>query len=302
MKLWTFQCRFKLLTPCFCGGADNRPPVRDRDNPSQIKEAGSPAEMRVASIRGQVRLWQRLTDAANGESLVNRIWGNTDDTGTASRVGLMLDRHQTALNPQRILPHATSGPKARSERNAIPVGEEFTLTLQRLVGCSKDDWLAAHNAVKLWLLIGGLGLRCNRAAGSVWPIVHSIAQGQCEESQVWSNPPATETELKSAITTLIRGWPGIWPVYLADPTLGSKSHDLRTAASDTLGGRPEYFGEASKRRRLPSPIKFKVIELDGALRLLITAARLDTIREAKKDLASKPLGVTWRNLADGTTL
>ena len=156
MILPTKTYPFKLLTACFCGGADN-----------QL----APAEMRVPSIRGQVRAWHR---EISGAETVNRIWGSTDGEGGASRVALVWDASilpRQAQPKPHILPHKNQGP-----RPALAAGQSFTLTLQRLIGCSTDDWVGAQNAVKLWLLIGCLGLRANRAAGSVWPVGDWVPQ------------------------------------------------------------------------------------------------------------------------------
>ena len=118
MILPTKTYPFKLLTACFCGGADN-----------QL----APAEMRVPSIRGQVRAWHR---EISGAETVNRIWGSTDGKGGASRVALVWDAsippRQPQLNPH-ILPHKNQG-----RRPALAAGQSFTLTLQRLIGCSTE--------------------------------------------------------------------------------------------------------------------------------------------------------------------
>ena len=154
MILPTEKYSFKLLTACFCGGADNQ----------------AAAEMRVPSIRGQVRAWQELA----GAKTVNRIWGSTVGEAGASLVALFWDASvppRQAQNKPYILPH-----KSQGRRPALAAGQSFTLTLQRLIGCSSADWTAAQNALKLWLLVGCLGLRANRAAGSVWPVGDWVPQ------------------------------------------------------------------------------------------------------------------------------
>jgi hypothetical protein len=238
MNLPTENYSFKLLTACFCGGADNQ---------------NAPAEMRVPSIRGQVRAWQR---EIAGVETVNRIWGSTVGDGGASRVGLMFD----TLDPARqdhprpyILPH-----KKQGARPALSAGQSFTLKLQRLIGCSSDDWTAAQNGIKLWLLIGCLGLRANRAAGSVWPIDAD------REPRKWV--PHTSSQLGKVLRDLRFDW----PVQLIEASDGTTAEELRRLASDTVNGLPKLFGDI-KPKRFPSPTKFKVIELDGRPRLLVTA-------------------------------
>jgi CRISPR/Cas system CMR-associated protein Cmr1 (group 7 of RAMP superfamily) len=233
MILPTEKYSFTLLTACFCGGAD-----------SQTQTA--PAEMRVPSIRGQVRAWHRVME---GEDAVNRIWGSTVGEAGASRVALILDasiRPRQAQPKPNILPHKGQGP-----RPALAAGQSFTLTLQRLIACAPSDWTAAQNAVKLWLLIGGLGLRANRAAGSVWPIGNWV--------------PQTSIQLGETLRKL--RFP--WAVQLVDTPSGTQSDELRRLASDTVKGQPHFFGEI--KPRTPSPTRFKVIELGGQPRLLVTA-------------------------------
>lgn len=229
MILPTEKYSFKLLTACFCGGADNQ----------------AAAEMRIPSIRGQVRAWQELA----GAKTVNRIWGSTVGEAGASLVALILDASvlpRLAPIKPYILPHKNQG-----SRPALAVGQLFTVTLQRLIGCSAADWTAAQNALKLWLIVGCLGLRANRAAGSVWPVGDWV--------------PQTAAQLAGTL-------PGLgfrWPLQLIETPAGTKAEELRRLASDTVKNR-QLFGEIRPRRE-PSPTKFKVIELAGQPRLLVTA-------------------------------
>jgi hypothetical protein len=242
---------FKLLTTCFCGGADN--------------QAG-PSEMRVPSIRGQVRAWQRKIVEVE---TVNRIWGSTVGEIGASRVALVWDASilpRQAQPEPHILPHKNQG-----RRPALSVGQSFTLTLQRLIGCSSGDWTAAQNAVKLWLLIGCLGLRANRAAGSVWPLDPK------EEDKKWV--PQTPAQLGKTLRDLGLGW----PVQLVNTSDGTKAEALRRLASDTVSGHSQLFGKINPRT--PSPTKFKVIELAGQSRLLVTAPPGVSLEDARKALS-----------------
>ena len=234
---------FKLLTACFCGGADNQT---------------APAEMRVPSIRGQVRAWHR---ELAGVDTVNRIWGSTAGESGASRAALIWD---ASVPPRQAQPRPTILPhKNQGLRPALAAGQSFTLTLQRLIGCSPGDWSAAQNAVKLWLLIGCLGLRANRAAGSVWPVGGWVPQTSAQLAQT------------------LQGLGFRWPTQLVDTLAGTNAEELRRLASDTVKGHRNLFGEI--KPRIPSPTKFKVIELAGQPRLLVTAppsVNLATARSA----------------------
>lgn len=262
MKLNTADFPFVLLTPAMIGGA---------------KGKSADAEMRVASIRGQVRWWHR---AAHLSPSANEVWGQTDPTVIASRVSLSLG---TGLAPQHaraaILPHDLR--KSGKPRDAIAAGETFSLRLTRLVGCSTAHWEAAQTAMKIWLLLGGLGLRVNRAAGSVWP------------TDSWV--PCDEASLRHMLIGLGYSHPLqlVDDSVLAHPSLSNEptpALKLRHAASNTVSV-ARYFGQVGPRQ--PSPLKMKIILLGSNFRLLLTSNRLllaDFVAARKALGPTKPLG------------
>jgi hypothetical protein len=229
MQLQTARFQFTLLTPCFGGTA--------------LGKLDDHAEMRIPPIRGHVRFWHRALFSADD---CNRVWGNAAGTsGHASRVALRFAGQvsdKQALPKPSLLPH--KGKTSGSPRAALASGETFVLQLQRLINCSNTDWDHAQRAVKAWLLLGCVGLRSNRAAGSVWP----------EDSWV----PDTPETLKATLEELgLRGW------SVAVVGLGSSSTParLRETASDTLSGftNVPIFGGIKPRE--PSPTKFKVARM-----------------------------------------
>jgi CRISPR/Cas system CMR-associated protein Cmr1 (group 7 of RAMP superfamily) len=255
MKLPEVTYSFSLLTPAMIGGAEGK---------------SASAEMRVASIRGQVRWWHRKADLSPS---CNHVWGQTEPSVIASQVSLTL---LPSITPDRkevpILPHKQSG-----FRDSILPPKKQTLILRRLVGCDKGHWTAAQQAVKLWLLLGGLGLRVNRAAGSVWP------DGE------WV--PTNEDDLKRLLATL--GYHH--PVRLAAASLATTPQELRRAASDTVDGSPHLFGCINPRK--PSPLKMKVIRLGADYRLLLTGLDDAGMDAARRALAGKDLGrAEWHRI------
>lgn len=270
MNLQSIEYRFILLTPAMIGGATGRD--------------GS-AEMRVASIRGQVRWWHR---SAGLVPQCNDVWGQVEPVVMASKVSLSLAAGPPPnLMNSPILPH-----KQSASRNSIASGQTFSVILRRLVGCNPAQWSAAQHAVKLWLLLGGLGLRVNRAAGSVWP-----TDDYLPETEKWV--PHDEASLRKTLTTL--GYSKI--VRLIDSrilehgSLAGENTDglkLRKAASDTVNGSPRYFGTIQPRT--PSPLKMKVIRFGTDTRLILTGLATAPEFEAARCAlgAGKPLGsVTW---------
>lgn len=259
MQLHHVDFPFTLLTPCFSGTA--------------LGKLDDHAEMRVPPIRGHVRFWHReLFGAADA----NRVWGSTNgNEGQGSRVALRFlgpVSTRPATPTATLLPHKENQ-HHRGPRPGLAMGTDFTLRLQRLVGCTNDDWDHAQRAVKLWLLVGCLGLRSNRAAGSVWP----------DGNQAPNNPD----ELKACLQALgynhsaqLAGW---------DKNLATDT--LRETASDTVtstGRNHPRFGGISPRE--PSPTKFKVARMGGQHVLLITGPALAA---AFNDLKHKP---RWQTL------
>ena len=296
MNLESAQFPFVLLTPCFSGTAEG-------------KTARS-SVMRVPPIRGHVRFWHRVLSNADS---ANRIWGSTAGNGGSSLVALRLD--PAALEEaraSRLLPHVEFTPaerdefrrlergnrddprfkelkqkkaKAESERPAVQPQAMFTLTLQRLVGCTALEWNVAQSAVKLWLLVGCLGLRSNRAAGSVWPL------GKWPDG---SAIPITTAEFKMQLQTL-----GLrWAVSIAGLTSGPTVEGLRATASDTVNDVTLFGG--IKPSRKPSPVKFKVIKLGNMVGLLIVARTAPELVNAEAQLLRKPSPRRWLALGPWT--
>ena len=272
MNLPTVEFRFTFLTHCFSGTADG-------------KDAKS-AEMRVPPIRGHIRFWHR---AHYGQNSTIGVWGSAaGNEGLGSRVALrLIGEPIKSSQAAPMLPHKAE--REQGKRPALQPGRqaEFVLHVQRLVGCSEVGWQAAQRAVQLWLLAGGLGLRSNRAAGSVWPL----------PSPAWPQPPQTSAALKAELQRL--GF--TWPVSLAGQASGLSADQLRATASDTIKGNPHrrIFGGINPRD--PSPTKMKVILLDTGFCLLITAPERDLLRQAENLLNgrgqnAKPNPARWTSL------
>ena len=164
MKTETFH--LELITPCFCAGADQ-----------------SVAEIRPASIRGQLRWWFRaLGGNAKDEAL---IFGSAaGDSGNGSRVRITVS--DVKPTNQRTLPNFSqndpesyvwhyarvSGTTVRGEKGprwqpqgALPVGTTFKMhvTWLRELPNLKPVF---DEALSAFLTFGTLGLRATRGLGA----------------------------------------------------------------------------------------------------------------------------------------
>jgi hypothetical protein len=297
MKLYFEDFSFDLMTPAMIGGAEVTPVAllfrNDRAGPRSPDQAsGSKPEMRVASIRGHVRWWHRF---AGLQPPFHAVWGQTEPTASASRVALsVVPRLEFDHKPTRMLPHAgldctTSPPswaKAESHRRGIAASEKFTIRVTRLVGCGEREWKAAVNAVKIWLLLGGIGVRSSRAAGSVWPNGDWVPR-DC----VGLKAALAELGFRNAVAMPDLG-------LLDDQRVAHERNEAlrcRLAASDTVSGSPEYFGSIKPRR--PSPLKMKVALLGDRPVLLITGLDSEEMAAARAELKGHPLGdVPWHTI------
>jgi CRISPR type III-B/RAMP module RAMP protein Cmr1 len=275
-----WHCDIEILTPLFCRGAYQDAP-----------------ELRVPSIRGMVRWWFRTLGGSPDEEKtvfggLNRFGQRTRDETIASRVVFRVSGATVRrANPNPFtLPHkppsrehAINGTERdpRSPRAAFAPNGRFTLEVfSRFGGVS--DVLADKTirALEVWLLLGSLGLRANRTGGSIWPVSDAVPQ----------SPAHLAARLKALGCS--------WPVYLASSDLGSTLDSLRSAATDTIEGYPAIFGQV-RGGRIASRIKFKIVRLDGTLRLLITAPDEATVKEARRLLASarkRLADVAWEAL------
>lgn len=237
--------KVRLLTPCFCKGADKNSP-----------------EIRPPSIRGMIRKWVRL----RGEK-PDAVWGGPGRNASKVSVSVdsfgKLEADKTLRSP--LLPHK-GNPRAVS----IKEGTTFTMNLTRLVGCSDELWKKAKRDVETWLLLGCLGQRANRAAGSVW----------CE----YLNFHSKRKEM------LLDNY---YNIKVFDK-LFDKAEDARTTASDTVKDET-FFGNFSPR--IPSPIKMKVIPFERKYKLLwVTEKKYDFMEQALQALKRKQDPKRWQDM------
>lgn len=260
----------EVLTPLFNRGAY-------QDTP----------ELRVPSIRGMVRWWFRALGGTADEEkeafggmkrFGQRLAGTVHASNLVFRITSATTR-RASPNPA-TLPHKSGG--LASPQAAFAPNAKFRLEVFTRLGSLRHDLQPrVEHALEVWALLGSLGLRANRGGGSLWP----------EES------PATAADFKKRLAELKCSW----PVYLAGIEIGDSALKLQVAATDTVPEPQWVFGSA-RGGRLASPLKLKVVRIDGRLRLLITAPDERTIAAAKEALFRKPipalsLPATWTRIS-----
>jgi CRISPR/Cas system CMR-associated protein Cmr1 (group 7 of RAMP superfamily) len=255
----------EVLTPLFNRGAY-------QDTP----------ELRVPSIRGLVRWWFRTLGGTPDEEKeafggMKKFGRRLADEVMASRLVFRVSqvRAQRASPNPLTLPHKQGG--QASPQAAFAPGATFALEVfTRFGDLSPELERKVENALEVWLLLGAFGLRANRAGGNVWPANGAI--------------PASPSALRARLTEL-----GCrWPIMLAGLDVSSTLEQLRAAATDTVDGMPHVFGQV-RGGRIASKVKFKIVRLEGHLRLLILAPEqrvLDEARRALQGHRSKP--ETWQ--------
>lgn len=175
--------KLETLTPLFLGGADQE----------------KAAELRVPSIKGQLRFWYRATDP-DYRRYEARLFGSTD----AGQSGVMLSLRGANLPTQAkgevwresALAYLGYGPviyekgqKAPvTQRSYIKPGAMYEMQCRFRPWLNRDDRMRIIRALKAWTLFGGLGSRSRRGFGSL-----QVQQLGDE----WAGPPATLDELET---------------------------------------------------------------------------------------------------------
>jgi len=263
--------RFELLTATFSHGA------------YQSLSINKP-ELRAASVKGQLRWWY---DAIfRDQAAEDKIFGFATARGNqASKIAVRLADVEPAQNAESFMPHKQH---QGGTKNAILPGSRYTLNLvARREDLDPREQDRLQRATDAWLLLGAIGQRANRAAGSVWP----------------EDAPPTEAEFTTRARQLLEGTqlkmavlPG---AYQNERLLRSDAGDF--LASEAFAGIGTPFG-AVKPRRKPSQLRLTAARLDGGLRLVtIWDGRFEPFRNLQRGVemlaqANKPAGLKLRGI------
>lgn len=224
-------------------------------------------DLRPPSIKGQLRWWY---DALFGRKAdEDKLFGGLKNHRPGEKPGPEASRivvrvsslDDPSIEPTDFMPHKGQD---GGKKYAVWPGTRYELTLQsRREGVTDQERQRLERVVDAWLLLGAIGQRANRGAGSVWP---EGAPATADAYMVRARGLLQGSRLRCAL--LGNGYPG--------------EHDLRQEAGDFINGptirvmRGPYpdeitvpwwpFGAAEDRK--PSPLKLRAAMLDGQLRLV----------------------------------
>lgn len=237
--------RLEFITPLFSRGAyEDRP------------------EVRPASIRGQLHWWFRALGGQSQDE--NAIFGSVHGGATASKIVVRVSSVVGNIGRVNTLPHK-NGDQA-SPKTAFQTGTHFDLHILTRLGGLKGSLLAAFDrTLESWLLLGTLGLRGTRAAGSFrWePVGNNL------------RPPTDFATYEARCSKLLEKAP------LSFALLGqsySTAEQARRVVSDTLGGRDDNQGKSDLARlhdplgkiiggRKTSPLRFRIVQAVDQFRI-----------------------------------
>lgn len=237
--------RLTFITPLFSRGAFEDP------------------EIRPASIRGQLHWWFRATGGRYaGEKAV---FGGVHNGAAASRVMVRCGSVEGKVAEARTLPHKSGGMAAA--RQAFAPGTSFDLHIMTRLGgfVSSENEAQFNRALEAWLLMGTLGLRATRGAGSfMW-----------EPLDGGFTCPSSMEDYTSRCAKILSGTPTRFALL---STVYNDAEDARKVVSDTIGGRDDDGGQDDLARlhyplgrirngRKTSPLRFRIVCIGGQSRI-----------------------------------
>jgi len=247
----------EFITPLFSHGATDQP------------------EIRPASLRGQLHAWFRIV-GGNIEA-ERRVFGGirqgianpqtmpSQGKTLASRVVVRVSDVDGRIKDIPTLPHKQGG--YASPRKAFDSGTKCRITIMDQLGdLSQENEALLNRAVNAWLLMGTLGYRATRAAGSfVW---HDESFPMPTEPQAYEDACRDlldESEAEAKVAVLAKEY--------------DSAEIARRDISDSLGGRDDRTGQDDLKRlhdplgrvfngRKTSPLKYRIVRLGGKFRIL----------------------------------
>lgn len=196
----TIEATYRIVTPMFCAGADQRRP-----------------ELRLPSFKGALRFWWRSLAWRRGVRDPHELWkaeaelfGSSGEKGR-SRIILRSVHPQpgTHVGTQRAFRVNTwqayagfgiTGSKSRRERGYIEAGTRWTIQLLD-AGLPAGEVQQIRAALVALGLLGGLGARSRKGWGSL-TLIRLVDRTENEGSEAEWHAPRTRDELQLALERL----------------------------------------------------------------------------------------------------
>lgn len=226
-----FSIKIKLITPLFSYGANNK------NNPQP--------EIRVPSVRGMLRWWANALLSA--DEVAEILGGEQDKSPVASRVRIRLSLMQQLQKSMiNLLPHPCPHP---SPKMSVVAGTKFELLFSECLNGKRELDERFIRVLKCWLLLGALGGRSNRGAGSF-----------SFEWDGFSAPEVPDNYIRE-VNNLLQG-SHLHAAIL--PGEFSTAEEARIVASNTIAGGIGNNALGNINPRVPSPLRFRVVEMRAA--------------------------------------
>lgn len=284
MKRTIFQLKF--LTPALIAGAQ----------PKTMGQVQATAELREASIRGQLRWWHRLLgyDRASEERIYGAAAGSS---GHASGVLIRIldaptpivepqSAHDLDLHPQGGIVEYLAFNLRREEgkankedvrRSALPAGTEFHILLQtgRL---TEVDWMTLLRTMEIFSWLGSLGTRSRRCFGAL-TLLSKDGQA-CQRPKLWNSILGNQyVEARTVPGKEAREWRDLFR------QAGSWLREQRGIVKN----KNLLFGTAGSRQRIASAILLRPDWVDDRFTLLAIGRPTDLNQTSLATLTYEPL-------------
>jgi len=232
--------RLTFVTPLFSKGSyDDRP------------------EVRPPSIRGQLHWWFRALGGSYDDE--KSIFGGVHGGATASKVVVRVSKVAEKIGQVNTLPHKSGGEASPKIAYLPGTTADIHFSL-RLGGLDDRHQQMLERTIETWLLLGTLGLRSTRAAGSfVWESLSSQR----------ITPPSSLQDYVNRVSNVLQGAP---LRFVISREGFRNAEEARRIVSDTLGGRNDHRGQGdlsrlrdplgrASRGRKTSPLRFRIIRV-----------------------------------------
>jgi CRISPR type III-B/RAMP module RAMP protein Cmr1 len=261
MKRSVFKLQF--LTPAFIAGAD----------PKSSDGIQATAELRAASVRGQLRWWHRFL--GYDEASEGRIYGViAGDRGHASRVLVRIVDAPAAVQQPQTAQEVVKAPKAQEQekwgrymvfnlrnkkdaRSCFPEKTSFGVLLQTRDLSHEDEKKLMHT-MEVFSWLGALGSRSRRCFGALTLL--SMDGNPCQRPGSWAGLLQTP---RVGVSTNRFGSPG-WIHFL-----GKTGKWLSDKRAEYRKKKNLYLGSAGSNSRQASQVLLRPDLVGGKWNLLV---------------------------------